>query len=106
MPEDKVMQIECDTNMAEAKEYLRKLQVISINSKDKEEPPEEPENPIEKYKVNQKLGLCEALLSIGDWNNAQLLIRMLPDNYAIEQQPIAMALCDLLHRIIEPAYRE
>lgn len=53
MPEDKVMQIECDTNMAEAKEYLRKLQVISINSKDKEEPPEEPENPIEKYKVNQ-----------------------------------------------------
>lgn len=86
------MQKECDKNMKDAKEYVRKLQIISINNKDKEESQEEVENSTEKYNFNQKLGLCEALLDIGDWYNAQLLMKQLPEHYAVEHQPIAMAL--------------
>lgn len=105
-PEDKVMQKECDKNMRDAKEYVRKLQIISINNKDKEDSQEEVEHSTEKYSSNQKLGLCEALLDIGDWNNAQLLMKQLPEHYAVEYQPIAVALCKLLHSVVEPVYRE
>lgn len=92
--------------MRDAKEYVRKLQIISINSKDKEEAPEEPENPTEKYNLNQKFGLCKALLKVGDWSNAKLMFHQFPEHYALDQQPIGKALCDLLHCIIEPVYRE
>ncbi|KAK9870147.1 hypothetical protein WA026_006238 [Henosepilachna vigintioctopunctata] len=105
-PDDKVMQKECEKNMKEAKEYFRKLQVISVNKTEKEETPEEPDNPIEKYRSNQKLGLCEALLLVGDWDNAKVLINHLPEHYAVGFEPIALALCNLLHYIIEPVYRE
>lgn len=100
------MQKECDKDMKDAKEYLRKLQIISISNKDKEEPPEEKENATEKYTFNQKFGLCEALLEIGDWHNTQLLMKRLPDHYLMEQEPIAIALCKLLHCMVEPVYRE
>ncbi|KAI4462732.1 tho2 protein [Holotrichia oblita] len=105
-PEDKVMQKEYDKDMKDAKEYVRKLQIISISNKDKEDPPEEKENTSEKYAFNQKFGLCEALLDIGDWNNTQVLMKRLPDHYLMEQEPIALALCKLLHCILEPVYRE
>ncbi|KAK9712875.1 Transcription- and export-related complex subunit [Popillia japonica] len=105
-PEDKVMQKEYDKDMKDAKEYVRKLQIISISNKDKEDPPEEKENISEKYAFNQKFGLCEALLEIGDWNTTQVLMKRLPDHYLMEQEPIALALCKLLHCIVEPVYRE
>ncbi|XP_022903408.2 THO complex subunit 2 [Onthophagus taurus] len=105
-PDDKTMQKECEKDMKDAKEYVRKLQIISISNKEKEETPEERDNPVERYYFNQKFGLCEALVKIGDWKNAQTLMKRLPEHYAIEQEPIAVALCDLLHRIIEPVYRQ
>lgn len=105
-PDDKIMQKECEKNMKDAKEYVRKLQIISINNKDKEDSPaEEVENVREKYVFNQKLGLCEALLTVGDWENTLVLMRRLPENYAVEQQPIALELCKLLHCVVEPVYR-
>lgn len=100
------MQKECDKDLKDAKEYVRKLQIISINQKEKEEVPEETENPIEKYNSNQKLGLCEALVTVGDWDNALNLMKRLPEHYAVEQEPIALALCQLLHSLVEPVYRE
>lgn len=105
-PEDKVMQKDCEKNLKEAREYVRKLQIISINNKDKEDTPEEPDNILDKYAGNQKLGLCEALLLIGDWETAQILIKRLPDHYAVGYEPVATALCDLLHHIIELVYKE
>ncbi|XP_017775974.1 PREDICTED: THO complex subunit 2 isoform X2 [Nicrophorus vespilloides] len=104
-PDDKVMVKEWDKEMKDAKEYVRKLSIISINNKEKEESPEEKENPMEKYNTNQKLNLCEALLTVGDWETAQLLIGRLPEHYAVNQEPIAKALCNLLHNVIEPVYR-
>lgn len=99
------MQKEADKEMKDAKEYCRKLQVISTKDRDKEEVPEEKDNSQEKYTINQKFGLCEALLNISDWNNALLIIKKLPDNMAVEQQPIALEICKMLNHIIEPVYR-
>uniref|UniRef100_A0A182M4N4 THO complex subunit 2 n=1 Tax=Anopheles culicifacies TaxID=139723 RepID=A0A182M4N4_9DIPT len=104
-PPDKTIVADWEAEMAQAKEYVRKLNVILTN-KDKE-PEQEPEfeTAPEKYALNQKWGLCEAMLMIGDWNTAQQLIRKLPEQSVMVHEPIAQALCRLLHMIIEPVYR-
>ena len=82
------------------------MNVISTN-KDKEPEEKEPEvdNSYEKYKCNQKFGLCEALLSIGDWETARKLIDKLPEQCATVHERLARALCNLIHIVIEPVYR-
>ncbi|XP_058121389.1 THO complex subunit 2 [Anopheles ziemanni] len=104
-PTDKSIQADWEAEMNQAKEYVRKLNIILTN-KDKE-PEQEPEfeTAPEKYALNQKWGLCEALLLIGDWNTAHQLLRKLPDQSVMVHEPIARALCRLLHIIIEPVYR-
>lgn len=47
-PDDKVIHKEWEKDMKEAKEYVRKLSIISTKDKDKEEPVEEKENVQEK----------------------------------------------------------
>lgn len=47
----------------------------------------------------------QALIEIGDWNNAHQLCLKLPENYVIDQQPIAVALCKLIHYLIDQVYR-
>lgn len=54
---------------------------------------------------NQKLGLLEALLKIGDWQHAQSIMDQMPSFYAASHKSIAVALCQLLHITIEPLYR-
>uniref|UniRef100_A0A671QYU2 THO complex subunit 2 n=1 Tax=Sinocyclocheilus anshuiensis TaxID=1608454 RepID=A0A671QYU2_9TELE len=54
---------------------------------------------------NQKLGLLEALLRIGDWQHAQSIMDQMPAFYATSHKAIAIALCQLLHLIVEPLYR-
>ncbi|KAK5643842.1 hypothetical protein RI129_007687 [Pyrocoelia pectoralis] len=103
-PDDKVMQKDWDSDMKNAREYIQSLQVISLNGP-KEDTIEEKDNTTDQYNNNQKLGLCEALLEIGDWDNAQLIINRLPEHFAMDYQPVALALCKLLHYIIEPVYR-
>uniref|UniRef100_A0A182PCL3 THO complex subunit 2 n=1 Tax=Anopheles epiroticus TaxID=199890 RepID=A0A182PCL3_9DIPT len=104
-PPDKTIVADWEAEMAQAKEYVRKLNII-VTNKDKE-PEQEPEfeTAPEKYALNQKWGLCEALLTVGDWSTAQQLIRKLPDQSVMVHEPIARALCRLLHMIIEPVYR-
>lgn len=105
-PDDKTMQKEHEKNLKDAKEYVRKLQIISINQKEKEESPEEVENVQEKYSANQKLGLIEACLIVGDWENAHVLMKRLPEYYAVSFQPIAVAICELLGHVVEKLYGE
>uniref|UniRef100_A0A182MYW7 THO complex subunit 2 n=1 Tax=Anopheles dirus TaxID=7168 RepID=A0A182MYW7_9DIPT len=104
-PPDKSIVADWEAEMTQAKEYVRKLNIILTN-KDKE-PEQEPEfeTAPEKYALNQKWGLCEALLSIGEWTTANQLIRKLPEQSVMVHEPIAGALCRLLHMIIEPVYR-
>ncbi|OTF82328.1 THO complex subunit 2-like protein, partial [Euroglyphus maynei] len=54
---------------------------------------------------NQKLGFILALLKLGDWHNAQKLIQMLPENFAISYPDIGDALSRLIHYLIGPLYK-
>lgn len=49
-PDDKIIHKEWEKDMKEAKEYVRKLSIISTKEKDKEEPVEEKENVQEKVR--------------------------------------------------------
>ncbi|XP_074593972.1 THO complex subunit 2-like protein [Brevipalpus obovatus] len=53
---------------------------------------------------NQKLGLCEALLEIGEWSTVKPLINRLPPYYAVSHPNISKKLCSLLHYVIDPIY--
>ncbi|XP_051824481.1 THO complex subunit 2-like [Antechinus flavipes] len=55
---------------------------------------------------NQKLGILEALLKIGDWQHAQNIMDQMPLFYATTEKAIAFALCQLIHVTIEPLYRK
>lgn len=105
-PVDEKLSTEWDSELNDAKEFVRKLNIVSIN-KDKIEEDKEPDQDTlnEKYLANQKFGLCEALLTIGDWENAQKLIEKLPEKCATSYDPIARALSNLIHIVIEPVYR-
>ncbi|KAG5670760.1 hypothetical protein PVAND_001001 [Polypedilum vanderplanki] len=90
----------------DAKEYVRKLKIISTNKdKQEDEKEQESDNKDEKNENNQKFGLCEALLNIGDWLNASRLISKLPEKCATSNEFLARSLCNLIHIIIEPVYR-
>jgi THO complex subunit 2 len=105
-PVDEKLFADWQTEIDDAKEYVRKLKVILTNKdKQEEEKEQEPDSKEDKYEVNQKFGLCEALLSIGDWSDANKLISKLPEKCATSYEPLARALCDLLHTVIEPIYR-
>lgn len=125
-PSDKEMVADWEQELGDAKEFVRKLNVISTKGPEQEGENQGAENggkegaagaaaassssssshSDSKYASNQKLGLCEALLLVGDWKSAQVLMRKLPDQSVIVHEPIARALCQLLHTVIEPVYRE
>ena len=65
----------------------------------------EKEEKVEKPPDNQKLGLLEALLKIGDWQHAQSIMDQMPPYYAASHKLIALAICKLIHITIEPLYR-
>jgi THO complex subunit 2 len=106
-PVDERLYADWQSDIDAAKEFVRKLKKIATN-KDKEQEEKEPDNDLinEKFENNQKFGLCEALLTIGDWTNAQMMINKLPEFYATSYEPLAKSLCSLIHMIIEPLYRE
>ncbi|KAL6430976.1 hypothetical protein ACFW04_007029 [Cataglyphis niger] len=104
VPDDKTIILDHEQAMKQAKEYVRKLSVIS--TKDKEDVVEEKDNAQDKYANNQKFVLCEALLEIGAWEVAQSLFNRLPDCCFTDQRPIALALCKMIQALIEPVYRK
>lgn len=105
-PNDKTLASEWGADLEEAKEYVRKLNIVSTN-KDKEPEPEvEKDDSEEKYLVNQKWNLCEALLFVGDWTTAQKVLDKLPRQSVLVNEPVSQALCNLIHRIIEPVYAQ
>lgn len=67
---------------------------------------EKAEDLEEKYNLNQKWNLCEALLSVGDWKTAQKLIEKLPKQSVLVKERVAKALCELIHHVIDPVYTE
>ncbi|XP_030241352.1 THO complex subunit 2 isoform X1 [Drosophila navojoa] len=107
-PNDGSIRAQWEEDLADAREMVRKLHVISTNKKeDDKEPPPPPTTKKfdeEKYNANQKFGLCEALLKVGDWDNALKIIQKLPDQSVVVQDPIARAIVELVHLSVEQIY--
>lgn len=55
---------------------------------------------------NQKFGLLEALLRIGEWTTFRKICNKLPQTYVMSQYPISYNLCQLIHLLIDPIYRK
>lgn len=55
---------------------------------------------------NQKINLCASLIHIGDWENALLIARRLPEFYCFSNHKVASSACDLISYLIHPIYRE
>lgn len=103
-PTDRSLQSEWEQELDDAKKYKDKLNVISTN-KDKEMDVEvEKGYDDDNYERNQKLNLCEALLNVGDWKTALLFIDRLPEQSVIAKEPVAKALANLIHYVIDPVY--
>ncbi|XP_022539435.2 THO complex subunit 2 [Astyanax mexicanus] len=108
LPQDSAIVEEHKREILEAKQIARKLTMVVVpseKSEDKEKDKEKEEEKSEKPPDNQKLGLLEALLMIGDWHHAQNIMEQMPAYYATSHKAIAIALCQLLHLILEPLYR-
>uniref|UniRef100_A0A8C9T4T3 THO complex subunit 2 n=1 Tax=Scleropages formosus TaxID=113540 RepID=A0A8C9T4T3_SCLFO len=106
LPLDATIMEEHKHEIMEAKQIARKLTMVVVpseKSEDKEKDKEEEKT--EKRPDNQKLGLLEALLRIGDWQHAQSIMEQMPPFYATSHKPIALALCQLVHLTVEPLYR-
>ncbi|XP_043913220.1 THO complex subunit 2-like [Protopterus annectens] len=108
LPLDSSIVEEHRREIMESKQIARKLTMVVLSSEkseDKEKEKEKEEEKAEKMPDNQKLGLLEALLKIGDWQHAQNIMDQMPPFYASAHKPIAVALCHLIHATIEPLYR-
>uniref|UniRef100_A0A8C5SKB8 THO complex subunit 2 n=1 Tax=Laticauda laticaudata TaxID=8630 RepID=A0A8C5SKB8_LATLA len=108
LPSDHTILEEHRWEIGEAKQIVRKLTMVVLSSEkteEKEKEKEKEEEKMEKPPDNQKLGLLEAMLKIGDWQHAQSIMDQMPPFYATSHKPIALALCQLLHVMIEPLYR-
>lgn len=102
-PSDSTITENWNNSIAEANEFVRKMNIILTN---KEAEPVEVEkyDPEEGYSNNQKFGLCEALLKVGDWNNASTIINKLPEQCVLVHELIAKALADIVHVSIDRLY--
>ncbi|XP_015255221.1 PREDICTED: THO complex subunit 2 isoform X3 [Cyprinodon variegatus] len=108
MPVDSTIVEEHKREISEAKQVARKLVTVVLPSEkteDKEKDKEKEEEKNDKPPDNQKLGLLEALLRIGDWHHAQSIMDQMPSFYAASHKTIALALCRLVHLTVEPLYR-
>lgn len=100
-PKDSELEEAASKELADAKEYARKMNIIAVPKED-----EKPEEAVEeRAPYNQKFALCEALLSIGAWDQASALLKRHPDYFVASYRPISLALCRLAEYVIEPIYR-
>uniref|UniRef100_A0A287A5V5 THO complex subunit 2 n=1 Tax=Sus scrofa TaxID=9823 RepID=A0A287A5V5_PIG len=108
LPADSCIMDEHKREIVEAKQIVRKLTMVVLSSDkidEREKEKEKEEEKVEKPPDNQKLGLLEALLKIGDWQHAQNIMDQMPPYYAASHKLIALAICKLIHITIEPLYR-
>ncbi|KAI8731219.1 THO complex subunit 2, partial [Biomphalaria glabrata] len=90
--------------VSDAKAYAKKLSTVILADKKEDEKKEEEQQIVDLRENIQKLGLCEALLEIGAWENARAIIDRLPENFVLVHPSISYALCSLVNRVIEPLY--
>jgi len=104
-PEDSEIAKQADKEMRDAKEFVRKLNVVSTAGKNEEDDEEKEKEESEKHENNQKFGLLEAFARIGAWNYAVKIICQLPTYFATAQPGVSKQLCRLVHVLVDPVYR-
>ena len=99
-PKDSQIEDAATKELAEAKEYARRMNIISVPKDD-----EKIEEIIdERAPYNQKFSLCEALLSVGAWEQASAILKRHPEFYVTSYRPISNAICKLVDFVIAPVY--
>ncbi|XP_023240827.1 THO complex subunit 2-like [Centruroides sculpturatus] len=107
VPEDNKILEKHKQELQNARTYARRASALIVSSEKANENQEDSKDEDNQWQEdNQKLGLCEALLEVGDWEHAHQLISCLPEFYAVSHAEIAKSLCSLIHVIIEPLYRK
>lgn len=104
-PDDNIIAKEAEKELKTVQEYIRKLSIVSTKgpqANGSTEPVEEKADP-QEYWSNQKLVLCEALLKVTAWREFAALSARLPAT-VMPSRP-AIALCSMLHALVEPLYR-
>ena len=100
-PSDSEIEDAASKELADAKEFARRQNIIAVPKEGEEKKEEEVlEDP-----YNQKFGLCEALVTIGSWEQASAILKRHPEFYVTSYRPISSAMSKLVEYIIEPVYR-
>ena len=104
-PDDTEISRLADKDIRDAKEFVRRLNIVSTadKNKDEEKEDEKKKDPLEN---NQKLGLLEALVKVGAWKEASKIICQLPTYFASCQPGISAELCNLAQVLIDPLYQQ
>ncbi len=100
-PKDSEIDESAAKELADAKEYARRMNIIAVPKED-----DKIEELIEeRAPYNQKFGLCEALLTVGAWEQASILLKRHPEFFVTSYRPISSSICKLVDYVIEPVYR-
>ena len=102
-PDDKEIVRSHEKEIRDAKEFVRKLNIVSTAGKNEDDDKEDKDK--DKHENNQKFGLLEALIKIGDWTHAQKILCQLPTYFATSQPDVSRALCNLVNILIDPLYQ-
>ncbi|CAH2979751.1 unnamed protein product [Chilo suppressalis] len=104
-PDDLIMAKEAEKEVKAAQDYIRKLNIVSTKGPQTNGPTEfiEEKADPQEYWGNQKLVLGEALLRVNAWREFAALSARLPTTLMAPRP--AIALCSMLHALIEPLYR-
>ena len=79
-PNDDTIVANAEKEMNDAKEFVRKMTVVSTNQentkKDDNVNDSDEKDPEARVSLNQKFGLLRALLDVGAWSHAEQLITL------------------------------
>ncbi|XP_015904652.2 THO complex subunit 2 [Parasteatoda tepidariorum] len=105
-PDDSKIVEEHKQELTNALAYIKQLNSISTSANnDSNKDSSENDSVKVDSEDNQKLGLCAALLDVGDWEHAKQLIGCFPDHYATSHLFITKKLCNLIHVLIDDFYK-
>ena len=108
LPSDDLLEAHQKDELSDAQRVARRAAIISTSNEEK--PREEKFNENEKFLLNennQKLGLCAALLKIGNWGLAsKIMSEKMPENYAISSPLVAKHVSNLIDAGIENIYKK
>ncbi|XP_071847770.1 THO complex subunit 2-like isoform X4 [Apostichopus japonicus] len=105
-PSDVEINTQYKKEVTNARQYSRKMSMAVLSAKEDKPDDKDKDNKDDKVIDNQKLGLCEALLNLGDWIHAKQLLDKLPEFSATANPSVAGALSSLIEKLLDIMYRK